>query len=123
MPAHRLPAHHAAVTGAAKRNPKRHAGRKAPANRALGKASPFLTKDGQAAWEGFKREMPWLTEGHRAIVEVCALIRGELLAGEDVGVSRLSMYQSMLSKLGGTPVDETKVNVPDAEERDEFFDD
>ena len=123
MPAHRLPAQVAAVTGAAKRNPKRHAGRRAPANRGLGDPSPFLDQNGQAAWEGFKREMPWLTESHRAIVEVCALVRGELLASEEVGVTRLSMYQSMLSKLGGTPVDETKVAVPDDEERDEFFDD
>jgi len=38
-------------------------------------------------------------ESDRAMVEVCSLIHGELMADDDVGVTRLSVYQSTLSKL------------------------
>ncbi|KQM88646.1 hypothetical protein ASE67_02580 [Sphingomonas sp. Leaf23] len=63
-------------------------------------------------------------ESDRALVEIASSVRGRLLAGEDVGVTALSMLQSILSKLGGSPADRSKVALPDDEkERDEFFGD
>jgi hypothetical protein len=123
MPAHRLPAAKARITGAAAKNPQRHSRRVDPATTPLGKPSTFLNPFGQSAWEGFKLELPWLMESDRAIVEICAQVRGLVLAGENVGVTKLSMYQSMLSKLGASPADRTKVSRPDGddEEADEFF--
>lgn len=124
MPNPRTPAAKARVTGAAAKNPQRHRNRKEPAGRALGKPSTFLDENGKSAWEGFKRELPWLMESDRAIIEVCAKVRGALLAGEDVGVGKLNMLQTMLSKLGATPADRTRIMIPDDEdEKDEFFDD
>ena len=123
MPAPRLPAAKAAVTGAALKDPQRHRSRVDPVTVPLGKPSSFLNEHGQAAWEGFKRELPWLMESDRSIVEVCAQVRGLLFAGEDVGVTKLSMYQSMLSKIGATPADRTKVSAPAEDEHgNEFFD-
>ena len=119
----RLPAAKAKVTGADVAHPGRHAKRKDPKTSPLGKATKFLDEHGKEAWEGFKRELPWLMESDRSMVEVCAKVRGELLSGEDVGVTRLSMYQSMLSKLGASPSDRTKVSAGDDEEEgNEFFD-
>lgn len=119
----RLPVEKARVTGAADRSPGRHADREVPDSPELGEPSTFLDENGQAAWVSFKKEIPWLTESHRALLEVCCKVRGELIACDDVGVTKLSMYQATLSKLGATPVDETRVgHIPD-QEKDEFFDD
>jgi hypothetical protein len=42
--------------------------------------------------------------------------------GDDFGVSKAQALGSILSKLGATPADESKMKVPDdGEEEDEFF--
>jgi len=120
----RTPTAKARATGADIKNPGRHVTRKAPQAATLGKPSQFLDVNGQQAWEGFRRELPWLMESDRALIEIASSVRGRLLAGEDVGITALSMLQSILSKLGGSPADRSKVAVPDDEkERDEFFGD
>lgn len=124
MPAPRTPVAKASVTGAATKNPQRHKERKEPKGSALGKPSPFLDEFGVKAWEGFKKELPWLAESDRALVEIASSVRGRLLAGEDVGITALSMLQSILSKMGGSPADRSKVSVDDGEEidpADKFF--
>lgn len=122
MPNPRTPVAKAKVTGAAALHPGRHAERTEPKVAGLGAPSAFLDKHGKAAWEGFKRELPWLAESDRAMVEIAAHVRGRLLGGEDVGVTALSMLQSVLSKMGASPADRSKVAVPDGEEaEDEFF--
>lgn len=118
----RQPVAKAKATGAAAKNPGRHADRAAPKVVSLGAPSPFLDREGQEAWEAFKRELPWLAESDRSLVEIAAHVRGRLLGGEDVGVTALSMLQSILSKMGASPADRSKVMVPDDEqEEDEFF--
>jgi hypothetical protein len=120
----RTPVAKARATGADIKNPGRHADRKDPKVKPLGKPSRFLDENGREAWEGFKVELPWLTEADRSLVEIAASVRGRLLSGEDVGVTALSMLQSILSKMGGTPADRSKVSTPDDEtEEDEFFGD
>jgi hypothetical protein len=60
-----------------------------------------------------------------AMLEVASLVRGELLSGAAVGITKLSMYQSVLGKLGASPTDRSKVAGPDddQQEEDEFFGD
>lgn len=123
MPHPRLPAAKAVATGATLKNPGRHKGRNAPKSAPLGEASPHLKDGGIVAWEGFKRELPWLTEGHRALVEVASNLRGRLIDHEEVGVNALSLLQVCLSKLGATPTDETKLSLPDdGDQADSMFD-
>lgn len=118
----RTPVAKARVTGAAEKNPQRHKGRSDPKTIPLEQPSSFLGENARSAWEGFRREMPWLAESDRAIVEIAATIRGRLLGGEEVGITALNMLQSILSKMGGTPADRSKVGAPDeAEDEDEFF--
>ena len=121
MPNPRTPTAKAKATGADVQHPGRHADRKEPAGRPLGEAPDYLDDFGVKAWEGFKRELPWLMESDRAVMEVCAKVRGEIISGDDVGVTKLSMYQSMLSKLGATPADRSRISVQDEEDEDEFF--
>jgi hypothetical protein len=125
MPAHRLPVAKAAATGAAIKNPQRHNSRTQPKNRVLGGPTEFLKSVPKAeeSWEAFKRELPWLTEGHRAFMEVMACYRAKLLEGELLNTSEVKNYQAMLSKLGATPVDETKLSLPDDDgDADPIFD-
>ncbi len=78
---------------------------------------------GKRAFEAFKRELPWLTEGDRALVEVASSLRGRLIEdAAGVGVSALQALSAVLSKLGATPTDRSKISVPaDEEEKDDFF--
>jgi len=60
------------------------------------------------------------------MVEICAMLRGRLLAsaetGEAVGVQALGVLQACLTKLGATPVDRSRITIADdAAEPDEFF--
>ena len=120
----RTPVAKAKVTGADRLHPGRHKARSDPKTTPLGEASIFLDTFGVQAWEGYRRELPWLMESDRSLVEIAASVRGRLIGGQDVGVTALSMLQSILSKMGGSPADRSKVNAPDDEpERDEFFGD
>lgn len=118
----RTPVAKAKATGAALKNPGRHKSRTDPKSTALGKPSTFLDKHGQQAWEAYRLELPWLMEADRSLVEIASSVRGRLLGGEDVGVTALSMLQSILSKMGGSPADRSKVTTGDDEpQEDEFF--
>lgn len=123
MPNPRTPVEKAKITGAAIAHPGRHADRAEIASRPLGDPSRFLGESGKQAWWGFKRELPWLMESDRSLVEIAAMVRGRLLDGEEVGITALSMLQSILSKMGGTPADRSRVSAPSKDEHDEFFDD
>lgn len=119
----RLPVAKAKATGADIKNPQRHRGRADPQVAEIAAAPAHLSKSAKKAWGLFRNELPWLVASDGALLEIAARVRGELMDGADVGVTKLSMYQSVLSKLGASPVDRSKVMMPDGgdEEEDEFF--
>ena len=66
-------------------------------------------------------EMPWLNSSHRTLLRLACIISARL-DGPDVGVNQLQTLSAILSKLGATPVDETRLNLPaEADEADRFF--
>lgn len=76
-----------------------------------------------AYWEELVRELPWLHSGHRLLLRMACRLSARLDEG-DVGVEAMKALSSLLSKLGATPVDESKVNHGGDEEEDpadEFF--
>jgi hypothetical protein len=78
----------------------------------------------KAAWQEFKDELPWLNSSHRALLQIACVLRARLNEDPDMGVNAISTYSAVLSKLAATPVDETKVSMPDGAEQDptdEFF--
>ena len=105
----RLPQAKAEASGAALKNPGRFKGRRAPKNtRPVGKPYKGMTDDEVRYWNELVAELPWLHSGHRLLLRVaCRLAAG--LDGDDFGVSKAQALSSILSKLGATPVDETKV--------------
>jgi hypothetical protein len=50
---------------------------------ALGGPSMWLGPFGKRAFQAFKRELPWLKESHRVLVELASSYRGRLLDPED----------------------------------------
>ncbi len=121
----RLPAMKADVSGAAIKNPQRHKGRKVPkGTRSLGQPYARMTPGQVEAWEEFRAELPWLNSAHRALLQLACVLRDRLNNDPDMGVNALSAYSSILSKLAATPVDDTKVGMPDDEDgepEDRFF--
>lgn len=105
----RLPQAKAEASGAALKNPGRFKGRRAPKNtRPVGKPYKGMTDDEVRYWDELVAELPWLHSGHRVLLRVaCRLAAG--LDGDDFGVSKAQALSSILSKLGATPTDETKV--------------
>lgn len=110
MPAPRLPAQKAKTSGADLKNPKRFKDRKAPQLPKLGLAPPGMKEDECKAWSRLVLEIPWLNTSHTSLVAIAARIRAKMDTGQEVGISAMSLLMGVMSKLGATPVDETKVN-------------
>lgn len=118
----RLPVAKAHATGAAIKNPGRHAGRKTPkGTRAVGEPYVRMSDAEKAQWHEFAQDLPWLNSSHRVLLRLACKLTADM-DGDDFGVSKAQALGSILSKLGATPADESKVSVPDdEEEEDEFF--
>jgi hypothetical protein len=111
----RLPAAKAEASGAALVNPGRFAERKAPKRtRPLGEPYARMTDAQKEAWAEFAAEMPWLHSVHRPLLRL-ACIWTARMDEADFGVSATQALSSILSKLGATPVDETKVTHGDGD--------
>ena len=116
----RLPQSKAEVSGAVLKNAGRFKGRKAPKRtRPLGDPYAKMTDAEKAAWAEMARDMPWLHSAHRTLLQMACRVKARLNEGEDVGVSAMNLLSALLSKLGATPVDETKVTHDEGEEADE----
>lgn len=114
----RLPQSKAEASGATIKNPGRFKDRKVPKARALGIAYSNMTDDEKSVWDEMAGDMPWLNAGHRVLVRLACHHTARLNGGGDFGVSATQVLSSILSKLGATPVDETKVNHGDDGEED-----
>ncbi len=115
----RTPTMKAQVTGAALRNAGRYAGRTTPSGATdIGQPPDCLTPAQADAWRAFVAELPWLNSGHRAVLQIAAVLRARLVADPEMGVAALSAYSSILSKLGATPADESRVTMAEPVEDD-----
>ncbi len=114
----RLPQDKAEVSGAIVINAGRFADRKKPkGTRSLGGPYLKMTDAQKEAWEEYRAELPWLNSSHRPLLRL-ACIWTARMDEADFGVSATQALSSILSKLGATPVDETKVNHGDDSDED-----
>ena len=119
MPRPRLPAAKAEIGGAAIINAGRFKDRKPPkGTRSLGEPYKLMTEPEQLAWHEFAEELPWLNSSHRALLQLACRLRSRLNTDPDMGVNAMQAYSAVLSKLAATPVDETKVSMPDGDDSD-----
>ena len=128
MPRPRTPKAKAAVTGVADKKRKKFEARIEPeASGPLGDPPDWLLDtDGnkqRSAWLLIKKEIPWLTEHDRILVQMAASIQGRFMAQQEVGIQAMNMLRQILGQMGATPADRTKVTMPDAgEAKDDLLD-
>lgn len=119
----RLPSAVADAKGAAIKNAGRFKTRGKHKLADVGEPFDYMGGEQRMAWALFQKELPWLTVAHRPMLEVACNLRARFILGEDVGITAISAYQSILSKLGASPTDDSKIaSAADDAEEDEFFD-
>jgi hypothetical protein len=74
-----------------------------------------MTEAEQEQWHEFVADLPWLNSSHRVILRLACKLAADMGSAE-FGVSKIQALGSILSKLGATPVDETRVSSPDDDE-------
>lgn len=123
MANNRLPARKAKVSGAAAKNPSRYAGKTVPGNRRpIGEPYPTMTPAEVGVWRECAATMPWLNAAHRVLLRLVCKLAARMSEGE-LGVQASSVLSGLLSKLGATPVDESRVFLAgeDDDPDEEFF--
>ncbi len=120
MPQHRMPLAKAESKGAIKNSPSRYAGRKeSKRRRPVGKPYANMTEAQVFFWDEFVTNCPWLHSAHRIILRA-ACVMSEKLDRDELPIRDIGGLSSLLSKLGATPVDETRViHGDDGEEGDD----
>lgn len=121
----RTPTAKAEVSGRTEINPARFKDRKAPQRvRPVGEPYARMTDEQKACWDEFRSELPWLNSGHRTILRMACILAARMDTEPEFGVQATQALSSILSKLGATPADESKVNHGGEDEEDpadEFF--
>lgn len=122
----RTPAAVVKASAAAVKNPQRHRDRRQPKGiPELGAAPTWFDQYQRRAWANFKKELPWLKESHRALLEIAAMLRGKILeARGPIALQAMQELRRILGALGASPADETKVQWGDGGDEDpdeEFF--
>lgn len=125
MPRARLPQKKAEISGATLVHAGRFEGRKiSTSTRPIGDPYLRMSDAQKQAWADFVADLPWLNSAHRVVLRAACVIVARMDADPDIGVQQIQALSSILSKLGATPVDETKVTHADGDDEepeDKFF--
>jgi hypothetical protein len=77
-----------------------------------------MTLEQKAVWEECRAEMCWLKAGHRLLLRQICILAARMDTDPEMGISAHQALSAMLSKLGATPTDETKVTLDPGDEQD-----
>lgn len=126
MARNRTPLAKAHVSGAALKHPERYGNRTSnKLAQPIGDPYPGMTADQCAAWNELASALPWLNRAHRTLLRMTCYLVARLHNDPEFGVSASQTLSALLSKLGATPVDESRVmHLGDDEydPDDKFFD-
>ena len=114
----RLPQAVAKITGAVAKNAGRFADRKEPKVKSLGPAPKRFTPDQVEIWNEFNEDMPWLGRSDRRVVGLAVMLQSVIDTDPECPVAVFAQMRMLLSSMGGTPVDRSKVQAPDEEGQD-----
>jgi hypothetical protein len=118
MARNRNPKAKADVSGASTVNPSRYRDRSTSAQtRPVGDPYPKMTDAQKVCWAEFKAELPWLNSAHRPLLRLACVLAARM-DEPTFGVQATMTLSAILSKLGATPVDESKVHRPPEEDED-----
>lgn len=101
------------LTGAFKRHPERKRAREHEPEPPLGIGKPpnSLSESQKARWKEIAKACTWLTVADRTIVEMTARL-WQLMRDGAAGVGELKQLAVNLGRLGMTPSDRSKIQVP-----------
>lgn len=115
----RLPQEVAKITGAVAKNAGRFEGRSTPKIKSLGPAPKRFSPEQAEIWDEFNEDFPWLGRSDRNLVGLAVLLQDQInKAGSEATPPMFAQMRLLLSSMGGTPVDRTKVGKPDDEDED-----
>jgi hypothetical protein len=77
-----------------------------------------MTDDQKRVWAECQLDMPWLKSGHRLLLRQVCVLAARMDTETDMGISAHQALSAMLSKLGATPTDESKVSFDAGEDED-----
>lgn len=117
----RTPTKKARVSGASIKDPGLYKDRSEQANPApIGTPYKGMTAAQMRVWKECATNMPWLYASHRLLLRQVCILAARMETGEDLSVSSTHALSAMLSKLGATPTDESKVShLQDEQDHDE----
>lgn len=114
----RLPQAVAEITGAATKNPARFRGRSSPRVRSLGPPRKALNAAEKRLWKEFNEDLPWLGRSDRRLVELAVKLQHRIDTEPDCPVAVFAQMRMVLSAMGGTPVDRSRVATEDEDDED-----
>lgn len=125
MARNRLPPLKAEISGAHLKNPSRFKSRHGPKQaRPVGDPYPSMTDGQKEVWMEMARDLPWLNSSHRQLLRLVCHLAARMDSDDGLGVAGTHALSSMLSKLGATPVDASRLSMyadDDDDPDDEFF--
>jgi len=101
------------ANGAIDHDPKRFKDRREPKARPIGEPSKGLSKNAVKYWHAFCREASWFTEADRGLLEQACIFRARSFSRKGLSDTAVGKYIAILSRLGLTPTDRQRVNIPD----------
>jgi len=113
----RLPNEVASITGAVAKNAGRFKNRAKPKVLSLGPAPKSFTPEQVAIWDMFNADFPWLGRADRSLVKMAVML-DEMIDSGQAPIAVFAQYRMLLSSMGGTPVDRSKVATPDDDSGD-----
>lgn len=118
MPRPRLPQDVAKLTGAVAKNAGRFKGRASPKVRSLGPAPKAFSESEKAIWDEFNADFPWLGRPDRRVTGMAVKLQDMIDTNPEVPIAVYAQLRMLLSAMGGTPVDRSKVAAPEEDEAD-----
>jgi hypothetical protein len=119
MPRPRLPMEKAEVSGAIAKNPQNFRGRKAPRARPLGEPYATMTEEERRVWGELQYECPWLKAHHRLTLRMACILAAKMDEPKGLSIAGIDSLSRLLSKLGATPTDDTKIAHGDGDETED----
>lgn len=114
----RLPQEVAKITGAVTKNAGRFKDRANPKVRSLGPAPKRYCEARKEIWDEFNDDFPWLGRSDRRLVGLAVELQFQIDTEPEVPVAVYAQMRLLLSSMGGTPVDRSKVAAPGEESED-----
>lgn len=113
MPMPRTPVEKAEITGQAKHNRKRFAGRAKSKSAPIGAPAPWMNEKQAAAFELLKRQWgPWVKEKDRVKFEMAAKLYARMIddTSDEMGVTVMNQLRLLAGEFGGDPAAFSKIS-------------